>query len=155
MAALHKHPAHTAGSKWKCGNVSSEDITADFRRVSVHMHASISITVGLGTHIKRFFHFCLNKKTLYAACPPAILTSSLAPQLWSQVLGQMFTLYKLRGWDAFSQALLVAFHCCFSFFLLDFTVCQKRSMGSDRVFLGHLPGLKMGLSLAWEWQTKH
>lgn len=61
-------------------------------------------------------HFCLNKKMLSAVCPPAILTSSLAPQLWSEVLGQMFTLYKLRGWDAFSQALLVAFHCCFCFF---------------------------------------
>lgn len=52
MAALHKHPAHIAGSKWECDNVSSEDITAGFRRLCVHMYASISITVGLGTHIK-------------------------------------------------------------------------------------------------------
>lgn len=45
-ATLHKHPAHIAGSRWKCGNVSSEDITADFRRVCVHMHACIYVTVG-------------------------------------------------------------------------------------------------------------
>lgn len=35
-------------------------------------------------------------------------------------------------------------------FFLDFTICQKRLMGSDRVFLGHRPGLKVRLNLALE-----
>ena len=52
MAALHKHSAHIASLEEKCVNVSTEDVTADFRRICVHMHASISLTVGLGTHIK-------------------------------------------------------------------------------------------------------
>lgn len=65
------------------------------------MYASISITVGLCTHIKinkikHMLQFCFKKKMLYAAYPPAVFCSSHALQLRSQVLRQILMLYKLR-----------------------------------------------------------
>lgn len=74
-----------------------------------------------------------------------LLTSSLILQLRSHVLGQILMLYKLRVGMHFPKLSLLSLSVVF---FLDFTVCQKRLMDSDRVFLGHRPGLKVRLNLA-------
>lgn len=81
--------------------------------------------------------FCFKKKMLYAAYPPAVFCSSLALQLRSQVLRQILMLYKLRVRRHFLKLSLLSVAVVVFFFFC-----------SDRVFLGHRPGLKVRLNLA-------
>lgn len=111
-ATLHKHLTHIAVSKWKCGNVSSEDIIAESRRVWVHMYASIYVTVGLSS---RLLHVNKAHAAFLFGAKDVVWLYSLYLLLFGEghkSFGQILMLYK-GLWHIFrsSSYLLLLFVC--------------------------------------------